>query len=149
MFHSSSDISITYVHICTHIAIPISKQHLTPITMEAWWWPVNRSKHVARIYINKYLLCWRVLVNLLFICHIRLIEVSFLSVKYNLCFIWGTNSSGKYVLMYQSVRRPYPRRLQSWNLQQAFCFELLRHLRSTTSEKQAGITLCNDRHQSG
>ena len=28
-----------------------NKQHLRLIPMEAWWWPVNRSKHVAYIFL--------------------------------------------------------------------------------------------------
>jgi len=38
-----------YVHNCKIIGIPIPKQHLRLIPMEAWWWPVSRSKHVAYI----------------------------------------------------------------------------------------------------
>ena len=38
-----------YVHKCKNIGIPVSKQHLWLILMEAWWWPVDRSKHIAYI----------------------------------------------------------------------------------------------------
>ena len=51
------------------------KQHLRLTLLKAWWWPVNRSKHVA-IYSNKHLLCWRGLVTL------------FLLVKYYLFWVF-------------------------------------------------------------
>ena len=55
-----------FVYNCKkNIGIPISLQLLWLILLETWWWPVNRSKHVAYCS-NKYLLCWRILVNLLY-----------------------------------------------------------------------------------
>jgi len=44
-----------YVHNCKNIGIPISKLYLRLIPMEAWWWPVNRPKHVA--YISAINIC--------------------------------------------------------------------------------------------
>jgi len=29
-----------------NIGIPVPKQHLWLTLLVAWWWPVNRSKHV-------------------------------------------------------------------------------------------------------
>ena len=36
--------------IVKYIGIQIFQQHLWLILLEAWWWPVNRSKHVACIF---------------------------------------------------------------------------------------------------